>query len=171
MFRSTSKYVGMNVTTANTRQKILVFDDNELVRKTIVLTLQSAQYEVAEASDGIVGLKAVAEAPFDLVIKDILMPNMEGIETIRELRRRIHFSDSVNSHWPSPASPLVPQAVLARMLSPLQGCLRGLFRCRINPGIRFHQTVPGGLWLWFHWFIHERSPLDRRAADGQAVDQ
>jgi len=72
----------MNVTTTNTRQKILVVDDNELVRKTIVLTLLSAQYEVAEASDGIVGLKAVAEAPFDLVITDILMPNMEGIETM-----------------------------------------------------------------------------------------
>ena len=162
----------MNVITANTRQIILIIDDNELVRKTIVLILRSAQYEVAEASDSIAGLKAVDEAPFDLVIAYILMPDMEGIETIRKLRRRIHVSDLANSHWPAPASFLVPEAVLAWMLpSPVHGCLRGLFRCRINPGIRFRQTVPGGLWLWFHWFIHERSPLDRRAADGQAVDQ
>ncbi len=52
------------------------------------MTLRSAEYEVAEASDGLLGLKAAAQAPFDLVITDILMPNKEGIETMRELRRQ-----------------------------------------------------------------------------------
>jgi len=76
----------MNTAAANSQIRILVIDDDELVRKTIVMTLRSADYEVAEASDGVLGLKAAAQAPFDLVITDILMPNKEGIETMRELR-------------------------------------------------------------------------------------
>lgn len=78
----------MNATTENSKLRILVIDDDELVRKTIVMTLQSAHYEVVEASDGVLGMKAANQTPFDLVITDILMPNKEGIETIRELRRQ-----------------------------------------------------------------------------------
>ncbi len=78
----------MNIVNENSGFRILVIDDDELVRKTIVMTLQSVQYEVAEASDGILGVKTAAQAPFDLVITDILMPNKEGIETIRELRQQ-----------------------------------------------------------------------------------
>ncbi len=68
-------------------KNILVIDDDDLVRRTIVMTLSKADYEVEEASDGAIGLQAVSETSFDLVITDILMPNKEGIETIRELRR------------------------------------------------------------------------------------
>ena len=67
--------------------KILVIDDDDLVRATIVAVLERADVEVSEAADGDVGMRLFEEGAHDVVITDILMPNREGIETIRDLRR------------------------------------------------------------------------------------
>lgn len=67
--------------------KILVIDDDKLLRVTIRRMLQAAGYTVAEAVDGDDGLRRFEKEQPDLVLADILMPNKEGIETIRELRR------------------------------------------------------------------------------------
>ena len=66
--------------------RILVIDDEADVRTTIGLALEKIGHTVEEAADGNQGLKRFAEERFDLVITDILMPEKEGIETIRELR-------------------------------------------------------------------------------------
>jgi two-component system, chemotaxis family, chemotaxis protein CheY len=67
--------------------RILVVDDNEQMRRTLRRMLESAEHSVTEAADGRAALKLyVAESP-DLVITDIIMPEREGIETIREMRR------------------------------------------------------------------------------------
>ncbi len=67
--------------------KILVIDDDDLVRATIVAVLDRADVAVTEASDGNIGMRLFEEGGHDVVITDILMPNREGIETIRDLRR------------------------------------------------------------------------------------
>lgn len=67
--------------------RILVIDDETLVRDTIRQILERASYEVAEAADGKEGLVRFREQPADLVITDILMPEQEGIETIRILHK------------------------------------------------------------------------------------
>jgi CheY-like chemotaxis protein len=67
--------------------RILVIDDDELVRSTIKSALELAGHEVAEASDGEQGVAAFAGGGFDLVVTDIIMPEKEGIETIIELRQ------------------------------------------------------------------------------------
>lgn len=69
---------------------ILVIDDDKLFRTMMRRTLESAGYEVSEAENGEVGLRIFAAKAADLVITDILMPDKEGIETIRELRSRGH---------------------------------------------------------------------------------
>ena len=67
--------------------RILVVDDNEQMRRTLRRTLERAEHSVTEAADGRAALKLyVAQSP-DLVITDIVMPEREGIETIREMRR------------------------------------------------------------------------------------
>jgi DNA-binding response OmpR family regulator len=68
--------------------RILVIDDDRLVRFTIRTALEQAGHEVVEAEDGVRGLEAFDAAPFDLVISDLLMPEKEGVETVREIRRR-----------------------------------------------------------------------------------
>ncbi len=67
--------------------RVLVIDDDEGVRHFIVRALERAGYEVREASDGTegVGLHVVLSA--DVVVTDLLMDGMEGLETIRALRR------------------------------------------------------------------------------------
>ena len=68
--------------------RVLVIDDEELVRATIREMFEESGYEACEAADGEQGLRVVEESPMDLVIVDILMPKREGIETIIELQRR-----------------------------------------------------------------------------------
>lgn len=66
--------------------RILVIDDEDLVRFTIRHALESVGHEVIEAVDGAEGINRIKTASIDLVVTDVLMPNKEGIETIRELR-------------------------------------------------------------------------------------
>jgi DNA-binding response OmpR family regulator len=67
---------------------ILVIDDDDLFREFLEAQLTAAGYEVIAACDGEDGLHKQAERPVDLVICDVLMPNKDGLETIRELRGR-----------------------------------------------------------------------------------
>jgi CheY-like chemotaxis protein len=68
--------------------KILVVDDSLFQRKSICQILADAGYEVAEATDGLDGLeKALAVRP-DCILTDLLMPRMDGIEFITELKAR-----------------------------------------------------------------------------------
>lgn len=68
------------------RRRILVIDDEEGVRDAFELALDEVLYEVVTAADGLEGLARAAEATPDLVILDLKMPRMDGVETLRRLR-------------------------------------------------------------------------------------
>jgi CheY-like chemotaxis protein len=68
--------------------RILVIDDDRLVRFTIRTALEQAGHDVVEAEDGARGIAAFDAGAFDLVITDLLMPEKEGVETVREIRQR-----------------------------------------------------------------------------------
>ncbi|HXP32062.1 MAG TPA: response regulator [Stellaceae bacterium] len=65
---------------------VLVIDDDQQIRRMVVRVLARDNHEVIEASDGQEGLKLFNARHPALVITDILMPEKEGIETIREIR-------------------------------------------------------------------------------------
>jgi CheY-like chemotaxis protein len=65
--------------------KILLIDDMAGVRKALATVLKMAQHVVTEAEDGITGLSRMREDNFDLVITDIMMPNMDGLEVITHI--------------------------------------------------------------------------------------
>jgi CheY-like chemotaxis protein len=67
--------------------RILIIDDNAQVRATVRQMLQLDGHEVLEAGDGDEGLRLYRQQPVPLVICDLFMPDREGLETIRELRR------------------------------------------------------------------------------------
>jgi diguanylate cyclase (GGDEF)-like protein len=67
-------------------QKILVVDDEEHIRKIIKFQLEKAGYKVETADDGVHALKAIDESPPDLVLLDLMMPNMDGYEVCRRLK-------------------------------------------------------------------------------------
>jgi two-component system OmpR family response regulator len=65
---------------------ILVVDDDPHIRQLLVFAFAKAGLATREAADGEAALAAVAEAPPDLVVLDINMPRMDGIEVCRRLR-------------------------------------------------------------------------------------
>ena len=66
--------------------RILVVDDDELVRVSVAEILSRAGHQVETAEDGEAALGRHRAARFDLVVTDIVMPRMEGLETVRALR-------------------------------------------------------------------------------------
>lgn len=67
--------------------RILIIDDDNLVRRMLRQVLEATGYEVVEAEDGTKGLEMNRERQSDLIITDIIMPEKEGIETIGDLKR------------------------------------------------------------------------------------
>jgi len=65
---------------------IMTVDDSSSVRQMVSFTLRGAGYETVEAVDGKDALSKLANSPVNMVITDLNMPNMDGIELIRQLR-------------------------------------------------------------------------------------
>ena len=70
--------------------KILVVDDEALLVKGICYNLRNEGYEVLTGSNGLDAVRTVRETPVDLVILDVMMPEMDGLEACRQIR---DFSD------------------------------------------------------------------------------
>jgi len=67
--------------------RILVIDDDPDIATTLGIALQMAGHDVVLAADGRQGMEKQRARPADLVITDLFMPEQEGLETIRELRK------------------------------------------------------------------------------------
>jgi two-component system chemotaxis response regulator CheY len=65
---------------------ILTVDDATTIRKMVSFTLKGAGHEVLEAQDGAIALNLLRSRRVDLVITDVHMPNLNGIELTRQLR-------------------------------------------------------------------------------------
>jgi CheY-like chemotaxis protein len=70
-------------------RRVLVVDDNCDAAASMVALLQAAGHEVREAHDGREGLRAAFEFEPDVILLDIGMPGMSGLDVARELRRRV----------------------------------------------------------------------------------
>ena len=70
--------------------RILVVDDEALLVKGISYNLRNEGYEVLTGSNGLDAVRTVREGPVDLVILDVMMPEMDGLEACRQIRT---FSD------------------------------------------------------------------------------
>ncbi len=67
--------------------RVLVIDDDETMIHLISALLEEINCEVKTASNGLVAMKLLDEHGFDLVITDIIMPGMEGLELVRKVSR------------------------------------------------------------------------------------
>lgn len=68
-------------------KKILVVDDSATVRQQVGMALTQAGYGVVEAADGVEGLAALDKGGVSMVICDVNMPRMNGLEMLESLRR------------------------------------------------------------------------------------
>ena len=71
---------------ADTRPRVLVVDDDRAVRESLRRSLEFNGYAVAMAADGAEALVTVGSARPDVVVMDVMMPRLDGIETTRALR-------------------------------------------------------------------------------------
>ena len=65
---------------------MLVVEDDVTVREVVVSYLRAAGHDVSEASDGAAGLELMQRSPADLVVLDLMMPGIDGLEVCRRLR-------------------------------------------------------------------------------------
>jgi len=101
--------------------RILVADDEESHRIMLRAVLQEEGYEVAGAADGPEAIRAVEQEPFDLILLDIRMPGMDGIEALMEIRRI------------SPYVPVLMMTAYASVKTAVDALKAGAFEYLIKP--------------------------------------
>lgn len=68
-------------------QNILIVDDDKEIVKAIEIYLERKKYQIFKAFDGIEALEQIKQNDINLIILDIMMPNKDGIETLKEIRK------------------------------------------------------------------------------------
>ncbi len=70
-------------------KKILIIEDEEAIRRVLkkIISEENEGYEVAEASDGLGGLEMILNNDYDLVLCDIKMPKMDGVEVLEKVKK------------------------------------------------------------------------------------
>ena len=66
--------------------KILVVDDDADIRDLVSTKLESSGYDVETAGDGVIGLELATNNSYSLVISDVMMPGMSGVDMVRMMR-------------------------------------------------------------------------------------
>jgi DNA-binding response OmpR family regulator len=69
------------------KARVVVVEDEPAIRRGVVDALRLSGYDVAEAADGVTGLQEAATGGVDLVLLDLLLPKMDGLDVLAELRR------------------------------------------------------------------------------------
>jgi CheY-like chemotaxis protein len=92
--------------------RVLVVDDEKIVRETIAMILAARGCAVTTAEDGLAALKLLRKKLPDVIISDIRMPNMSGLEFLSIVRRRFPYIPSIALSG-GPITELTSQAQLA----------------------------------------------------------
>ena len=75
-------------------KRILIVDDDEMVRIALNELLRPEGYEVAIVASGKEALEKIDENSFDLLMLDIIMPEMDGLELCRRIRERENYRET-----------------------------------------------------------------------------
>jgi two-component system, chemotaxis family, chemotaxis protein CheY len=75
------------------KKNILIVDDSESIRELVSLTLESSGYTVDKGVDGVDALTQLDGREINLIITDLNMPNMDGIQFIREVRAKQNYAN------------------------------------------------------------------------------
>lgn len=97
------------------KPKVLVVDDDPLMRRIVTQSLDRATYDLVEAESGISGIQCAVEQRPDLILLDVMMPEMDGFEVIRRLR----------SHPMTQGIPIVLLTALGEMSEKVYGMQLG----------------------------------------------
>src|SRR5690348_3771128 len=68
---------------------VLVVDDEPVLAELVSMALRYEGWEIATAGDGATALELAAQTPPDVVVLDVMLPDMSGLDVLHELRRQI----------------------------------------------------------------------------------
>ena len=68
-------------------ERILIVDDEQIIRESLSFVLNKEGYEVDEASNGVEAIEKQEAEPYDLVVTDIEMPNLDGFALTRKIKK------------------------------------------------------------------------------------
>jgi CheY-like chemotaxis protein len=86
--RSKPNQISIKVTAMTDKRRVLVVDDNEIVRLSYLRSLTAAQCNVETAWNGDEALRAMEEEPFDVVLLDLRMPGMSGMDVLKAIKEK-----------------------------------------------------------------------------------
>jgi DNA-binding response OmpR family regulator len=153
------------------KSQILIIDDEPNLRLVFLTALESAGYDVAEASSGEKGLERLRRFPADLVLLDLLMPGLGGIEVLERMR---------NAGISTPvviitAHGSVPDAVLAMKLGALDFLSKpiqpGSLRAVASDVLRRHDAIGSGRPSNPGAAARRAATADQEAVGGRGVDR
>jgi two-component system alkaline phosphatase synthesis response regulator PhoP len=72
-------------------QRVLIIEDDKDIAELISIHLDKLEYEVKHARNGMEGFDVAMEGPFDLIILDVMLPGIDGLEVCRRLRAKENF--------------------------------------------------------------------------------
>ena len=75
------------------KKKVLIVDDQKSIRKIVNVILRQMNYEVFEAQDGAEGIEKAKEIIPDLILMDIMMPKIDGIEATLKIKNKSETKD------------------------------------------------------------------------------
>lgn len=81
------------------RPRVLVADDEGALRRFIVRSLSRTGFEVVEAADGLQAARFVEAGAFDVIVSDVLMPGMDGLELLRVVRQCDPWATDAATPW------------------------------------------------------------------------
>lgn len=76
-----------------TNKKVLIVDDEEHIRELIKFNLKKEGYDIEVAVNGTEALNSIREIKFDLILLDLMLPEIDGLEVCKEIRRNEETSD------------------------------------------------------------------------------
>lgn len=68
--------------------KVLIVEDDQYIREMYALILKKAGHEVTESPDGSAGLAEASQGGFDVILLDLMMPQMDGLTFLKEMKRK-----------------------------------------------------------------------------------
>ncbi len=69
------------------KRRILIVDDELAIRNLVRIVLERVGYEVTTARDGIEAITLIAASDYDVILLDVMMPNLDGLDVVDELSR------------------------------------------------------------------------------------
>ena len=104
------------------QKQVLVIDDDAAVRKALEIAFRGSTYELSSVESGRRGIDRVQDRNFDLIFLDLRMPGLDGVQTLREIRRLgfeapIYIVTSFHEEFLGPLSTLARDGIEFEVLS------------------------------------------------------